>query len=65
MLDYQKMILQKVSFDRTLFEKEMRKTISLVSSGELNELREWAFMQFGNNYSDILRRCFAVSRIIA
>jgi hypothetical protein len=65
MLEYQKMIIQKVSFSKTLFEKELRKTIALLTSNEVLELRNWAISQFGSLYSDILQRCFATSRVMA
>lgn len=65
MLEYQKMIIQKVSFSKSLFEKELRKTIALLSSNEVFELRNWAISQFGQMYSDILQRCFATSRVMA
>lgn len=65
MLEYQKMIIQKVSFSKTLFEKELRKAISLLTSNEVFELRNWALLQFGQLYSDVLQRCFASSRVMA
>lgn len=65
MLEYQKMIIHKVSFSKTLFEKELRKTIGLLTSNEVFELRNWAISQFGELYSDILQRCFASSRVMA
>lgn len=65
MLEYQKMILQKVSFSKTLFEKELRKSIAQLSANEVVELRMWVLSQFGQLYSDVLRRCFATSRVIA
>lgn len=42
MLEYVKMILQKVSFDRRLFRKEYRKSLGWLSMQEVNELRVWA-----------------------
>ena len=65
MLEYQKMIIQKVSFSKTLFEKELRKTIALLTSNEVFELRNWAILQFGHMYSDVLQRCFSCSRVMA
>jgi len=65
MLEYQKMIIQKVSFSKSLFEKELRKTIALLSANEVFELRNWAISQFGQMYSDILQRCFATSIVMA
>ncbi|MGF1533502.1 MAG: hypothetical protein ACFCUI_07350 [Bernardetiaceae bacterium] len=65
MLEYQKMILQKVSFDRSLFEKELRKTILLLSRDERKAFVQWAIEHFADRYADILRRCLTTSRIAA
>jgi len=40
-LDYYKMILEKVSFDPDLFEKEFRKAIRSVEKHEADQLAEW------------------------
>ncbi|WP_372946318.1 hypothetical protein [Muriicola sp.] len=41
MLEYYKMVLQKVSFDARLFSKELRKAISKLLPYEIEELRHW------------------------
>jgi hypothetical protein len=41
MLEYFKIILDKVSFDRKLFRKEYRKSISRLSKDEAIELKQW------------------------
>jgi len=41
MLEYCKMILGKVSFDKTLFKKEFYKAIKYLSSNERIDLRVW------------------------
>jgi len=41
MLDYTKTILQKVSFDARLFAKELKKAISRLLPGEIEELKIW------------------------
>jgi hypothetical protein len=40
-LDYYKMILHKVSFDRHLFLKEYGKALTLLSPPEVKELNRW------------------------
>jgi hypothetical protein len=40
-LDYYKMILEKVSFDPELFEKEFRKAIRSVEKHEADQLAAW------------------------
>ena len=63
MLEYQKMILEKVSFSAALFEKELRKTILMLQQDELHRFRSWVFERFAQQYGDILRRCLTTSRI--
>ncbi len=58
MLEYAKVILPKVSFNRGLFEKELKKCINWVNSHELIELKEWAYKTFGKEYPEILARLF-------
>ena len=41
MLAYCKLILQKMSFNKKLFLKEYRKSLSYLNSEERNELRQW------------------------
>lgn len=58
MLEYFKTILSKVSFDRFLFEKELRKAIRALVAHELAEFRNWCYHQFGNRYPIILDKNF-------
>ncbi|HJS01657.1 MAG TPA: hypothetical protein VJ780_12060 [Flavobacterium sp.] len=41
MFDYTKSILERVSFDPTLFCKELEKAIKALLPYELEQLREW------------------------
>jgi hypothetical protein len=50
MLEYTKTILEKVSFDRKLFEKELRKAIRYLVEQELKELERWCMERFGLRY---------------
>lgn len=50
MLEYTKMILEKVSFDRKLFEKELLKAIRYLIDPELRELERWCMEKFGFQY---------------
>ena len=56
MLEYFKTILQKVSFDQYLFEKELIKATQLLIPQELEELKGWSYEMFGNVYSGILNK---------
>ena len=58
MLEYVKMILQKVSFDRQLFEKELKKALQTLASDEVKQLKAWCYAQFGRMYRVVLNRSF-------
>ena len=51
MLEYTKLILEKVSFDRKLFEKELTKAIRYLIEPELRELERWCMERFGLQYT--------------
>jgi hypothetical protein len=46
MLEFEKMILEKVSFDPALFEKEFRKAAGRLVPGEMDELKKWCSHRF-------------------
>jgi hypothetical protein len=58
MLDYFKTILSKVSFDRYLFEKELRKAIKALIPEEVEKLRDWCYREYSQLYRSILQKCF-------
>lgn len=58
MLNYVKLILSKVSFDKNLFEKELKKAIALLIPNEIIELKTWCMEMFGHLYRTIIHRCF-------
>jgi hypothetical protein len=41
MLEYSKMILSKINFDKKLFRKEYRKALKHLDSNEQDQLRQW------------------------
>ena len=47
MLEYVKMILEKVSFDRSLFEKELMKGLRQLVPNEIKLLKEWCYIRYG------------------
>ncbi len=63
MLEYIKLILEKVSFDAALFEKELKKYLKLLLPQELKTLRAWCYAQFGKTYRSILNSVFRVNLI--
>ena len=58
MFEYSKEILTKVSFDRNLFTKELRKAISWLKKDERKLLMVWCLATFGNRYSDVISQAF-------
>ena len=49
MLDYSKVILEKVSFDQRLFWKEYQKFCKVLNVRETMELRKWVIQRFSTN----------------
>ncbi|CAH0995915.1 hypothetical protein EMA8858_02043 [Emticicia aquatica] len=58
MIEYVKLILEKVSFESGLFEKELKKGIKSLSFREIRELKKWCYERFGSIYRGILNRTF-------
>jgi hypothetical protein len=58
MFEYTKQILTKVSFDRVLFRKELKKAIKWLKTEERSMLMIWCLATFGNTYSDVIREVF-------
>ncbi|MDN3668856.1 hypothetical protein QWY93_05900 [Echinicola jeungdonensis] len=58
MLEYVKTILMKVSFDKKLFEKELRKGLNLLAPSELREFKDWCYKTFAKIYLAVLNKYF-------
>ncbi len=56
MLDYVKTILQKVSFSRVIFERELKKGLYLLLPEERLEFKAWCYQNFGHLHQAILLR---------
>ncbi len=63
MIEYVKLILVKVSFEKELFEKELKKGLKLLSFKEIRELKKWCYERFGNIYRGILNRTFRKTQV--
>ncbi|GAB3201478.1 hypothetical protein ABID22_001481 [Pontibacter aydingkolensis] len=63
MLEYIKTILLKVSFDKMLFEKELRKAFKILIKEELQQLKKWCYDQFSGMYLMILNRVFSKAQV--
>jgi len=58
MLEYQKNVLQKVSFNRELFTKELRKAFKWLQKEELILLQAWCLAMFSDRYHDVISEVF-------
>jgi hypothetical protein len=56
-LQYAKIILDKVSFDPVLFEKELIKAIRTLKGPDLEDFQQWCISSF-NHYRQLIIRCF-------
>ena len=54
MLEFTKKILSKVSFDKTLFKKELSKSVRWLSKQEVLTLKVWALSTFSQYKNTIL-----------
>jgi len=60
MLEYTKMILEKVSFNETLFRKEVKKSKMFLQQHEQKILQKWLLMKFGEQYADFFEEVFSL-----
>ncbi len=61
MLDYVKTLLQKISFDLVLFEKELKKSLtSYLATQEIPALKEWCdkTFKYSTPHANIISACF-------
>lgn len=58
MLEYQKNVLQKVSFNPELFAKELRKAFKWLQKEELVMLQAWCILMFNDRYHDVISEVF-------
>jgi hypothetical protein len=55
MLEYTKTIMQKVSFNESLLEKELGKALKWLNQQEREELAKWTRSNFGSVFEDLLK----------
>ena len=54
MFEMSKKILEKVSFDRALFYKELVKYLKWIKPDETTLLKAWCLANFGHMYKDVI-----------
>jgi len=58
MFELSKRILEKVSFDKTLFCKELTKAAKWVKPNEKTLLKVWCLATFGHQYTEEIMEVF-------
>ena len=58
MYETSKKILERVSFDRALFTKELKKALNWVKPDEKLLLKVWCLSTFGHIYKDVIMEVF-------
>jgi len=58
MFELSKNILEKVSFDKTLFRKELTKAVKWLKPDETTLLKVWCLATFGNQFKDEIMEVF-------
>jgi uncharacterized protein YjhX (UPF0386 family) len=58
MFEFSKKILEKVSFDKLLFRKELGKAIKRIKPDEKTVLKVWCLATFGHQYQEEILEVF-------
>lgn len=58
-LTYAKLILAKVSFDASIFKRELHKAVNVLLPHETKNLEQWCYRRFGDMYGSLLDECFS------
>ena len=65
MLEFCKSVLSKVSFDRALFAKELKKSVHWLKKSEIQNLKDWCLNRYGEVYGDVILSTFSNQALIA
>jgi len=65
MLEFCKSVLSKVSFDRALFAKELKKSVTWLKKSEIQNLKDWCLNRYGHLYGDLIISTFSNQALIA
>jgi hypothetical protein len=58
MLEYTKTILVSVSFDKTLFRKELEKSLNTLEPKEILQLQTWLGQKYSRKFPEIIEEYF-------
>ncbi len=62
MLEFCKTVLSRVSFDRRLFAKELKKSFQWLPREDAEALRQWAMKQYRHKYAHAITAAFAAAQ---
>lgn len=65
MLDFCKTVLMRVSFDRNLFQRELKKSFLWLSKDDAEALRRWALSQYSHKYHQVIASTFAAAQMMS
>ncbi len=63
MLEYTKRILARMSFDRQLFQKELKKGCEYLQKEERTQLKQWSLRMYGHLYREEIQAVFEGERV--
>ena len=58
MLTLTKTILTKVSFDKALFAKELKKSFKWLKKEQIEELKMWCYEKYYGMYPEVIKAAF-------
>jgi hypothetical protein len=58
MLDREKLLLEKISYDKKLFKKEIIKSFGWLKSYEILLLQSWLKKNYGRTHADVISEVF-------
>ena len=62
-LEFCKKVLSRVSFDKALFAKELKKSFLWLPQKEALELKRWAIASYGRRYAGLIEATFAAAQL--
>ena len=65
MIELTQKILRAVSFDKQLFQKELRKALKWINDAEeIKKFQEWCIIEFGTKYPKVISSAFATRNLM-
>jgi len=58
MLEYTKTILVRVSFDKSLFKKELEKSLNTLEPKDIRQLKTWLNLKYSRTFPEIIEEYF-------